>query len=189
MKNLTGPILALHFMRLNSVVIDTTHGLIHFPHLTMQAKNAAIETSAKPQPVFIQDNTTVRLMTTKAITTFVDHPSEWHATGTVTPVGKFTEAAILLISHSISTIIDNKTAVRINNTTESPFLNKKNIQIAEFSVVTPEQSKFIRPVFTAILNMIPEGDSDLTTYLSELIRTNKPEQQSNTFWFPSPEPG
>ena len=35
-KNLTGPIIGLHFMKHNSVVIDTTHGLIHFPHLTMQ---------------------------------------------------------------------------------------------------------------------------------------------------------
>ena len=31
MKKLTGPINGLHFMRNNSVVIDTTHGLIHFP--------------------------------------------------------------------------------------------------------------------------------------------------------------
>ena len=36
MKNLTGPIIGLHFMKHNSVVIDTTHGVIHFPHLTMQ---------------------------------------------------------------------------------------------------------------------------------------------------------
>ena len=77
-------------MRHNSVVIDTTHGLIHFLHLTMPAKNAAIETSAKPQPVLIQDNTTVPPPTTKTITAFVDHASQWHTTGTVTPVGKFT---------------------------------------------------------------------------------------------------
>ena len=74
MKNLTGPIIGLHFMRHNSVVIDTTHGLIHFPHLTMQAKNAAIEASAKPHSVLIQDNTTVPPMTTKTITAFVDNP-------------------------------------------------------------------------------------------------------------------
>ena len=35
--------------------------------------------------------------------------------------------------------------------------------------------------------MIPEGDPDLTTYLNELLRTTKPEQQSKTFWFPTPE--
>ena len=186
MKNLRGPIIGLHFMRHKSVVIDTTHSPIHFPHLTMQAKNASIEASAKPQPVLLQDNTTVPPMTTKTITAFVDHSSKWHTTGTVTPVGKFTEAASLLISQSISTINDKKTAVRITNTTETPFSIKKNAQIAEFSVVTPEQSKFIRPVDTAILSMIPEGDPDQTTYLNEIFRTNKPEQQSNTF-FPTAE--
>ena len=186
MKNLTWPIKGLHFMRHNNVVIDTTHGLIHFPHLTMQAKKAATETSARPQPVLIQDNTTVPPMTTKTTTAFIDHPSERHTTGTVTPVGKFTEAASLLLSHSISTINDKKKAVRITNTTESLYSINKNTEIAEFSVVTPEQSKFIRPVDTAILSMIPECDPDLTTYLSELLRTNKSEQQSNTFWFPTP---
>ena len=45
----------------------------------------------------------------------------------------------------------------------------------------------MRPVDTAILSMIPEGDPDLTTYLSDSLRTNKPKQQNNTFWLPTPE--
>ena len=39
----------------------------------------------------------------------------------------------------------------------------------------------------AILSMIPRGDPDLTAYLNELLRTNKPKQQNNTFWFPTPQ--
>ena len=35
--------------------------------------------------------------------------------------------------------------------------------------------------------MILEGDPDLITCLTELLRTNKPDQQTNTFWFPTPE--
>ena len=105
----------------------------------------------------------------------------------MTPLEKFTETASLLISHSVSTIIDKRIAVRVTNTTESPYLFKKHTQIAEFSVVTPEQSKHIKPVDMAILSMIPQGDLDLTAYLNELLRTNKPEQQDNTFWFPTPE--
>ena len=42
MKKLTGPISGLHFMRNNSVVIDTTHGLILFPHMTMQVKQPQV---------------------------------------------------------------------------------------------------------------------------------------------------
>ena len=55
MKILTGPIIGMHFMRHNSVVIDSTHVLIHFPHLTMQVKNAASEASSKSQPVLLHD--------------------------------------------------------------------------------------------------------------------------------------
>ena len=187
MKNLTGPIIGLYFMKHNSVVIDTTHGLIHFPHLTMQVKSASSQATAKPQPVLIHDSIIIPQMTTKTITAYVDHSSEWNTTGTVTPVETFTEAASLIISHSMSTIIDRKIAVRITNTRESPFTINRNTQIAEFSVVTPEQSKFIKPVDMAILSMIPEGDPDLVTYLTELLRTNKPDQQNNAFWFPTPE--
>ena len=171
----------------NIVVIDTTHGLIHFPHLTMQVESASRQASAKHQAVLIHDNITIPQMTTKTYTAFVDHKSEWNTTGTMTPVEKFPEAASLILSHSMSTIIDRKVAVRVTNTTESPYTINKNTQIAEFSVVTPEQSKFIKPVDTAILSMIPLGDPDLVTYLTELLRTNKTDQQNNTFWFPTPE--
>ena len=174
-------------MRHNSVVIDTNHGLFHFPHLIMQIKSASSQASAKPQAVLIHDSITIPHMTKKTITAFVDHISEWNTTGTVTPVEKFTEAASLIISHSMSTIIDRKIAVRVTNTMESPYTINKNTQIAEFSVVTTEQSTFIKPVDTAILSMIPEGDPDLVTHLTELLRINKPDQQNITFWFPTPK--
>ena len=187
MKKLTGPIIGFHFMRNNSVVIDTTHGLIHFPHLTMQVKRASSETITRPQPVNTDESLTIPPTTTKTITAFIDHPSKWNTTGIVTPLEKFTETANLLISHSMSTIIDKRIAVRVTNTTESPYLVKKHTQIAEFSVVTPEQTKHNKPLDKAILGMFPQGDPDLTAYLNELLRTSKPEQQDNTFWFPTPE--
>ena len=174
-------------MRNNSVVIDTTHGLIHFPLLTMQVKTASSETTTKPQPVITDEALTIPPTTTKTMTAFIDHPSKWNTTGTVTPLEKFTETASLLMSHPMGTIIDKRIAVRVTNTTESPYLIKKHTQIAEFLVVTPEQYKHIKPVDMAILCMIPQNDPDLTAYLNELLRTSKPEQHDNTFWFPTPE--
>ena len=153
----------------------------------MQVKTTSSETTTKPQPVITDEALTIPPTTTKPITAFIDHPSKWNTTGTLTPLEKFTETASLLISHSMSTIIDKRIAVKVTNTTESPYHIKKHTQIAEFSVVTPEQSKHIKPVDMAILSMIPQGDPDLTAYLNELLRTSKPEQQDNTFWFPIPE--
>ena len=51
----TGLILGLHFIRNNSVVIDTTYGLMHFRHLTIQVETASSETTAKP-PIVITEN-------------------------------------------------------------------------------------------------------------------------------------
>ena len=39
----------------------------------------------------------------------------------------------------------------------------------------------------AILSMITQGDLDITAYLNELLRTNKPEQQNTIFWFQTPK--
>ena len=80
-------------MRHNSVLIDATHGFVHFPRLTMQVKSALSQTSAKFQAVLIHDSVITPQMTTKTITAFVDHLSEWNTTGTVTPVEKFTKAS------------------------------------------------------------------------------------------------
>ena len=87
----------------------------------------------------------------------------------------------------MSTKIDKRIAVRVTNTTEAPYLIKKHTEIAELSVVTPEQSKHIKPVDMAILSMITQNHPDLTAYLNELLRTSKPEQQDNMFCFPTPE--
>ena len=187
MKKLTGPIFGLHFMRNKSVVIGTTHGIIHLPHLTMQVKTASSETTTKPQPVITDETLTIPPTTTKTITAFIDHPSKWNTSSTVLPLEKFSKTASLLTSHSMSTIIDKRIAVRVTNTTESPNHIKKHTQIAEFSVVTPEQSKHIKPVDMAILSIIPQSDPDLTAYSNEFLRTNKIEQQDSTLWFPTPE--
>ena len=110
-------------MRRNSVVIDNTHGLILFTHMTKSASN---KTSAKPQSVFTGNTLTIPPMKMKTITAFVDYPSEWNRSVTITLLAKFTVAASLLIFHPMSTILAWKVAVRVTNTTESTYLNKRN---------------------------------------------------------------
>ena len=130
---------------------------------------------------------TIPPRTTKTVTAFVDNPSEWETTGTMTPLEKFTETTSLLLFHSISTVFDRKVAVRVTNTTETSTLIKTATQIAKFSVVTREQAKSIKPVDMAILSTISENDPELTAYLNEHPSANKLEQQSKTFWFPTPK--
>ena len=143
----------------------------------MPVKTASSETTAKLQPVITDGVLVIPPRTTETVTAFVNHPPEWNTTGTVTPLEKYTEIKSLLIFHSRSTMIDKRTAVRLTNTMELPYLIKKITQIAEFSIVTLEQCKHIKPVDMATLGMIPQVDPDLPACLNEVLRTNAPEQQ------------
>ena len=104
----------------------------------MQVKTASSETTTEPQPIITDEALNIPPTTTKTITALIDHPSKWNITGTVTSLEQFTETASLLISYSMSTIIDKRIAVRVTNTKELPYLTEKHTQIAELSVVTPE---------------------------------------------------
>ena len=86
--------MSLHFKRHNMVVIDTTHGLLHFGHLTMQVKSAASKLSVKPQVVLSDDALTISLTTPEMIRGYKDHLLEMNTTCTVTPLEKFTEQPI-----------------------------------------------------------------------------------------------
>ena len=59
MKKLKGPIIGLQIMRNNSEIIDTTHVLAHFAHMTKQLKTTS-EMSAKPQAVPTDDALTIQ---------------------------------------------------------------------------------------------------------------------------------
>ena len=112
----------------------------------MQVKTASRETTVKFQLLLTNDALTIPPKTTELITAFVDHPSEWNTTGTLALLEESTETASLLISQWTSTNFDKRVAVGVTNTTESPDLIQKNTQSAEFSVVTPEQSKYVKSV-------------------------------------------
>ena len=85
MKNRTGQISGRQFLKYNGTKFDMTHGLIQFPYSMMQVKNVN-DIVAKAQSVTIDDNLKIPLITTKTITAFVAHPSEWNITSTVTPL-------------------------------------------------------------------------------------------------------
>ena len=104
----------------------------------------------------------------------------------MTPLELFTETGEVLISYSKSTI-SNKVAVALIKTTDSPYPTKKNTPIAGFSVVTPGQSKYNKPVDMVFLSVILKSDPDLTAYSNELLKTTESEQQKNVFCFPTPE--
>ena len=64
---------------------------------------------------------------------------------------------------------------------------KKGLPIAEFSVMTVEQIKNVKPVDPVSTWQLLQNDQEQTVhYVSSAIKTNKDPQNSEFCWFPTP---
>ena len=78
--------------------------------------------------------------------------------------------------------------IRVNNFTDQPYKLKKGLHIANFSVMTPEQMKHVRPTDPlSTWHFLHENEGDAVHYISNLLKENWNNDQYDQYWFPTPE--
>ena len=77
-------------------------------------------------------------------------------------------------------------AIKIAKTTDFPYTIATDTKVAELQILKPEETKMIRPVHIAALNHLTEHD-DIVTYINALMQVERPEDNEEKFWFPTPE--
>ena len=86
------------------------------------------------------------------------------------------------------TLHDGNISIPVNNFTDHPYKLKKGLHIASFSVMTPEQTKYFKPVDPAsTCHFLQIDQKQAAHYVSSLIKSNKNRQNSEKLWFPTPE--
>ena len=74
--------------------------------------------------------------------------------------------------------------VQISNFLDHPYTLKKGTHIASFSIVTPEQTKHIRPVNpTSVRHLLNKNHDDAVHYVNGLLKTSKTDGINETYWF------
>ena len=111
-----------------------------------------------------------------------EHP----ITGTIQPLPQFDECAKVIVAPAIATARDKKVPIKIANTTDFPYTIATDTKIAELQILKPEETKMIRPVDIAALNLLTEHD-DVVTYNNALMQVKRPKDNEEKFWFPTPE--
>ena len=89
-------------------------------------------------------------------------------------------------SPAITTARDKRVATKIANTINFPSKIATDTKVAELQILKPEETKMIRPVDIAALNLLTEHD-DVVTYINALMQVERPEDNDEKFWFPTPE--
>ena len=64
-----------------------------------------------------------------------------------------------------------------------PFKLKKGMHIANFSVMTPEQMKHVRPMDpVSTWHLLNENEEDAIHYISSLLKANRNNDQYEQYW-------
>ena len=80
------------------------------------------------------------------------------------------------------------TRIHVNNFTDQPYKLQKGIHIVNFSVMTPEQMKHVRPIDpVSTWHLLNENEEDAVHYISSLLKANRNNDQYEQYWFPTPE--
>ena len=78
--------------------------------------------------------------------------------------------------------------VQITNLLDHPYTLKKGTHIANSSILTPEQTKHIRPVNpTSVRHLLNNNPDDAIHYIYSLSKTSKTDEVNETYWFPTPQ--
>ena len=94
----------------------------------------------------------------------------------------------LLICPALSSAQNNKHMVQIINFLDHPYTLKKGKHIANFSTLTPEQTKHNGPVNpTSVRHLLNNSHDDAIHYINSLLKTSKTDEANDAYWFPTPQ--
>ena len=110
------------------------------------------------------------------------------ATGIIQPSPLLENDEDLLICPALSSTQNNKHMVQISNFLDHHYTLKKGTHIANFSILTPEQTKHIQPVNpTSVRHLLNNSHDDAIHYINSRLKTSKNDKVNETYWFPTPQ--
>ena len=160
MTNLTSPLIGLLFLQRNSTMLDMRQGILNFPFFSMQLKNEdrtypnVIKPILNPVETILQPGR----RTTSCVKSQIYTKNE--ATGIIQPSPLLENDEDLLICPAISSTQNNKQMVQISNFLDHPYTLKKGTYMANFSILTPEQTKHLQPVNRASVRHLLNNNHD-----------------------------
>ena len=188
MTNLTSPSIGLLFLQRNSTILDMRQGILNFPFFSMQLKNEDRTYPNVIEPILNPVKTTLQpgKGTKKWVKSQIYTDNE--ATGIIQTSPLLENDEDLLICPALSSTQNNKHMVQISIFLDHPYSPKKGTHIANFSIITPEQTKHIRPVNpTSVRHLLNNNHDDAIHYINSFLKTSKTNEVNETYWFPTPQ--
>ena len=185
MEKLTSPLIGLSFLQQNNTILDMRQGLQSFPFSSMHLKTADHKYTDVREPICIREDITIPPNDRHSVLKASQLYGDTTVTGILQPSNTVTDIAFCA---TLVTLTNGQVSVHLNNFTDSPSSLKGGTQVANFTVLTPEQMKYVKPIDPVTTwHVLQDNPENVAYYASTLIKSTKPEDFKENNWFPTPE--
>ena len=177
MGKLSSPKIGLMFLQRNHTVLDLRQGILNFPFFSifsMQLKTTDQKYSNVMEPILNSEDVTIPPIDRTIITIQSQIYAEIAVTGTLQPSELLNKESDITFCDAIVTLNEGTMRIHVNNFTDQPYKLKKEMHIANFSVMTPEQMKHVRPVEpVSTWHLLNVNEEDAISYICSLLKVKR----------------
>ena len=146
MEHITSPLNGLSFLQRNNTILDMRQGVLNFPFFSMQLKTADHKYTNVMEPICIREDVTIPPNDRHSVQLASQLYKDTAVTGILQPSNILTDDGDIAFCAALVTLTNGQTSVHLNNFTDSPYTLKRGTQVATFTVLTPEQTKYVKPI-------------------------------------------
>ena len=189
MEKLTSPLIGFSFLQRSNTVLDMRQGVLNFPFFSMQLKTADHKYTNVMEPICIREDVTIPPNGRHSALMASQLYEDTTVTGILQPSNNITDEGDIAFCAALVTLTNSQVSVHLlNNFTDSPYTLKRGTQVANFTVLTPEQMKYVKPIDPVTKwHLLPANPENAAYYASSLIKSTKPEDVKENYWFPTPQ--
>ena len=188
MAKLTSPLIGLSFLQRNNTILDMRQGVLNFPFFSMQLKTADHKYTNVMEPICTREDVTIPPNDRQSVQLASQLYEDTTVTGILQPSNTLTDDGDIAFCAALVTLTNGQVSVHLNNFTDSPYTLKRGTQVANFTVLTPEQMKYVKPSDPVTTwHLLQDNPENAAYYASSLIKSTKPEDFKENYWFPTPD--
>ena len=188
MEKLTSPLIGLSFLQRNNTILDMRQGVLNFPFFSMQLKTADHKYTNVMESLCIREDVTIPPNDRHSVLMASQLYEDTTVTGILQPSNTLTDDGDIAFCAALVTLTNGRVSVHLNNFFDSPYTLKRGTQVANFTVLTPEQMKYVKPIDPVTTwHVLQDNPENAAFYASSLIKSTKPEYFKENYWFRTPE--
>ena len=172
-EKLTSPLFGLLSFQRKNTILDMRQGVINFPFFSMHFKIADNKYTNVMETICIREDVTIPPNDRQVLQTASQLSEDTTVTGILQLSNTLTDDGNIAFCPALVTLTKGQKSVHLNNFNDNSYTLKRGTRVANFTVLTPEQMKFVKPIDPVTTWPLQDNAENAAYYASSLIKSTK----------------